>query len=58
MAVTNALILIIEDEPEIADILRRCFEREGVRTVSAGEGETGLSHHLRLKADPAPLTPL
>lgn len=37
LAMTNALILIIEDEPEIADILRRCFEREGVRTVSAGE---------------------
>lgn len=48
---TNALILIIEDEPEIADILRRYFEREGYRTVSAGDGETGLSHHLRLKPD-------
>lgn len=48
---TNALILIIEDEPEIADILRRYFEREGFRTVSAGDGETGLSHHLRLKPD-------
>ncbi len=48
---TNALILIIEDEPEIADILRRYFEREGYRTVSAGNGETGLSHHLRLKPD-------
>ncbi|MGQ5720049.1 response regulator [Pseudochrobactrum asaccharolyticum] len=48
---TNALILIVEDEPEIADILRRYFEREGYRTVSAGDGETGLSHHLRLKPD-------
>ncbi len=48
---TNALILIVEDEPEIADILRRYFEREGFRTVSAGDGETGLSHHLRLKPD-------
>ena len=48
---TNALILIIEDEPEIADILRRYFEREGFRTVNAGDGETGLSHHLRLKPD-------
>ena len=48
---TNALILIVEDEPEIADILRRYFEREGYRTVSAGDGETGLSHHMRLKPD-------
>ena len=51
LAMTNALILIIEDELEIADILRRYFEREGFRTVSAGDGETGLSHHLRLKPD-------
>lgn len=48
---TNALILIIEDEPEIADILRRYFEREGFRTVHAADGETGLSHHLLLKPD-------
>lgn len=47
----NALILIIEDEPEIVEILQRYLEREGVRTVSANDGETGLSHHLRLKPD-------
>ena len=47
----NALILIIEDEPEIADILRRYFEREDFRTVSAHDGEIGLSHHQRLKPD-------
>jgi two-component system response regulator AdeR len=47
----NALILIIEDEPEIVDILDRYFEREGFRTVSAGDGDTGLSHHQRLKPD-------
>jgi two-component system response regulator AdeR len=47
----NALILIIEDEPEIVDILERYLEREGFRTVSAGDGDTGLSHHQRLKPD-------
>lgn len=47
----NALILIVEDEPEIAEILEAYFVREGFRTVSAGDGPTGLAHHLRLKPD-------
>ncbi|KQU83871.1 two-component system response regulator [Ensifer sp. Root31] len=47
----NALVLIIEDEPDIVDILRRYFEREEFRTVSASDGDTGLSHHMRLKPD-------
>ncbi|PYB74206.1 MULTISPECIES: response regulator [Rhizobium] len=47
----NALILIIEDEPEIAEILETYFVREGFRTISAGNGAIGLSHHIRLKPD-------
>lgn len=48
---TNALILIIEDEPEIAEILETYFAREGFRVISAGDGPTGLSHHQRLRPD-------
>ena len=33
----NALILIVEDEPQIADILMAYFAREGFRTVTAGD---------------------
>lgn len=47
----NALILIIEDEPEIVDILQSYFIREGLRTISANDGTIGLSHHQRLKPD-------
>lgn len=47
----NALILIVEDEPEIVDILETYFVREGFRTVSAGDGTIGLAHHQRLKPD-------
>lgn len=47
----NALILIVEDEPEIVDILERYFEREGFRSVSASDGDTGLRHHQQLKPD-------
>jgi two-component system response regulator AdeR len=47
----NALILIIEDEPEIVEILEVYFGREGFRTVSASDGTIGLGHHQRLKPD-------
>ena len=48
---TNALILIIEDEPEIAEIIETYFAREGFRVICAGDGPTGLSHHHRLRPD-------
>ncbi|MBA8879303.1 response regulator [Phyllobacterium myrsinacearum] len=47
----NALVLIIEDEPEIAEILEVYFDREGFRTISASDGTIGLTHHQRLKPD-------
>ncbi|RZS70645.1 two-component system response regulator AdeR [Phyllobacterium myrsinacearum] len=47
----NALILIIEDEPEIVEILEVYFSREGFRTISASDGTIGLAHHQRLKPD-------
>lgn len=47
----NALVLIVEDEPEIVEILEIYFRREGFRTVSANDGTTGLAHHQRLKPD-------
>lgn len=47
----NPLVLIIEDDPEIAEILETYFMREGFRTISAGDGPMGLAHHLRLKPD-------
>lgn len=47
----NALILIIEDEPEIAEIIGTYLSREGFRTITAGDGTVGLAHHLRLRPD-------
>jgi DNA-binding response OmpR family regulator len=35
-------VLLIEDEPDIADLLAMYFEREGFRLVHAASGETGL----------------
>ena len=51
MAMNNALILIIEDEPEIAEIIGTYMAREGFRVITAGDGSVGLAHHLRLRPD-------
>jgi two-component system response regulator AdeR len=48
---TNALILVAEDEPEIAEVIAAYLEREGFRTVRAADGRTALDLHLALKPD-------
>ena len=47
----QALILIAEDEPEIAEILTAYFARNGLRTVHAADGRRALELHLSLKPD-------
>lgn len=45
------LILIAEDEPEIADILSAYLIRSGFKTVHAGDGRRALEMHRVLKPD-------
>ncbi len=47
----NALVLIAEDEPQIADILDAYLTREGFRTVRAADGRIAIDLHLALKPD-------
>jgi len=47
----NELILIAEDETQIAEILDAYLTREGFRTVRAADGRTALELHLALKPD-------
>lgn len=47
----QALILIAEDEPEIAEILAAYFARSGLRSVHAADGRRALDLHLSLKPD-------
>lgn len=47
----NALILVVEDEANIADVLLAYLEREGFRTVHAADGQTALDHHRMLQPD-------
>ncbi|MBB4096804.1 response regulator transcription factor [Sphingomonas kyeonggiensis] len=48
---SNALILVVEDEHEIAEVIVAYLEREGFRTVRASDGRTALDLHLALKPD-------
>ncbi len=45
------LILIVEDERELADIFRGFFEREGFRVALARDGSTAIDLHHSLKPD-------
>lgn len=47
----EALILVTEDEPEIADILTAYLERAGLRVVRAEDGRRALDLHLTLRPD-------
>lgn len=47
----NALVLIAEDEPEIAEILDAYLVREGFRTARAADGRVALDLHFALKPD-------
>ena len=49
----NRPVLIIEDEPDIAEGLRYNLEREGLRAVVAGTGEKGLELALDRNNPPA-----
>lgn len=47
----KGLILIVEDDPDIIQILDAYLIREGYRTVRAGDGETALTHFSMLRPD-------
>jgi two-component system, OmpR family, response regulator AdeR len=50
-ALQEALILITEDEAEIAEILAAYLQRSGMRTIHAPDGREALAKHLSLKPD-------
>ncbi len=50
-APAQALVLIAEDEPEIAEILSAYLQRSGLRTRHASDGQQALTMHRALKPD-------
>lgn len=48
---SNALVLIAEDEPQIATILQAYLDREGFRTVRAEDGRVAIDLHGSLRPD-------
>lgn len=51
MSSAEALVLIAEDEPEIADILGAYLAREGLRSAHALNGRQALELQAQLKPD-------
>lgn len=51
MDIPNALILVVEDEADIAEVIVAYLQREGFRTVRAEDGRVALDLHLALKPD-------
>lgn len=47
----NALILVIEDEPEIAEIIVAYLQHEGFNTMHANNGEDGLNNWRKFNPD-------
>lgn len=47
----GALVLLVEDETEIAEILSAYLRRSGLRTAHANNGRSALDLHLSLKPD-------
>ncbi len=47
----SAKILIVDDEPNIVDILKANLEREGYTTITATDGATGLEMGISMKPD-------
>ncbi len=47
----NALILVAEDDHDIAQILCAYLDRDGFRTVHASDGDLALMHHRMLRPD-------
>lgn len=48
---TSPLVLIAEDESEIADILEAYLQRAGLRTIRAADGRRALELHLSMRPD-------
>jgi DNA-binding response OmpR family regulator len=45
------VVLVVEDEPEIADAVRQYLEKDGYAVAVAGDGERALAEFARLRPD-------
>ena len=48
---TKETVLVIEDEPDIVELIRYWLEREGYLVMTASDGEQGLAEALERKPD-------
>lgn len=51
MITDGSLVLVVDDEPNMRDILRRILEKEGYQVITAPDGETALRLIKKNKPD-------
>ena len=51
MVTRSAVILVVDDEPNMCDVLRRILEKEGYKVLTATDGETALRLTRKHKPD-------
>lgn len=51
MITDDSLVLVVDDEPNMCDILRRILEKEGYQAMTAPDGETALRLIKKYKPD-------
>jgi len=42
MVINNSLVLVVDDEPNLCNVLRRILEREGYQVLTAPDGEAAI----------------
>jgi CheY-like chemotaxis protein len=52
----ETLILVVEDEPTIVEVVVRYLQREGFRTLTAGDGPSGRARLQPRKPFPPSMT--
>ena len=51
MATNNPLVLVVDDEPQMCNVIERILEKEGYKVITAPDGETALRLILEKKPD-------
>jgi len=49
--VSRRTVLVVEDEPQIADVVRQYLERDGYRVAVVGDGARAVDEYARLRPD-------
>ena len=47
----SQLVLVVEDDPDVRDVVKLSLEAAGYQVVTAGDGKAGITHARQLRPD-------